>query len=741
MGSGPVSIRRYLTLIVLSALLPMGLLAAGLMYFLWSYQQDQRNQELVHRVRAMALVVEGELESTVERLRVLAKDPHLSAGALDAFHARLQQLLALNDDWGNIILLTQERQIINAAVAFNTELPEVVIDRFGPGWIGAGKPVTSDIFTARLRGKPTVAVGVPVLREDGPAEQALVVDLRLDYLGERLASILPPTGVAGVFDRQLRFIARTRDAAPYLGKPPGELLLDAMSKEPEGVIRSITREGERTFTGFRRLSNGWYIGVASPSAPSDKAFVRSLVLFGGAWLGILLLGLALTRFLTDRINRNVAATVSTATQLAAGEPAEFPAPTVTELASISEAVRSLFVSERRARAQAEHANHAKDEFLAILGHELRNPLAPIATALRVMQTHGSGEFSREREVIERQVNHMVRLVDDLLDVARIMRGGVELARKPLELSTIVGEAVESTRPLFARKGVKLTVSVPECGLEVNGDPVRLMQILSNLLTNAAKFTRDNGCVAVAASASDRQVILTVADDGVGMASWDIARVFELFIQGQQSVDRPRGGLGLGLPIARSLARLHGGDLTATSDGPGLGATFTLTLPRVSDPVAGEMEPARRTPVFGSEGLVLIVVDNVDAAVSLAELLGLWGLRTRMVHDGREVIAALEACAPDVVLLDIGLPGMDGYEVARAIRGDPRWHSLWIIALTGYGQASDRERSREAGFDAHLVKPVDFNLLETLLAQALGGKADSRSANRPGRSATDGRPLE
>ena len=720
MGSGPVSIRRYLTLIVLSALLPMGLLAAGLMYYLWEYQEDQRNQELVHRARAMALVVEGEVGSTVERLRVLAKDPHLAAGALAAFHERLQQLLAVNDDWGNIILLTEERQVVNAAVPFGTALPEVR-ERFSPGWIAAGKPVTSDIFTARLRGWPTVAIGYPVPLDGGEPEQALVVGLRLDYLGERLATILPPTGVAGVFDSELRFIARTRDATPYLGKPPGELLLAAMRKEPEGVIRSVTREGERSFTAFHRLANGWYIGVATPSAPTDKAFARYFGLFGGAWLGILLLGLVLTRFLTDRINRNVASTVSTANRLASGEPAEFPVPTVTELASISEAVRTLFASERQARAQAERANQAKDEFLAILGHELRNPLAPIANALRVMQARGSGEIAREREIIQRQVDHMVRLVDDLLDVARIVRGGVQLTRGALELSAIVTDAVESTRPLFDRKSVALTVSVPERGLQVSGDPVRLTQILNNLLTNAAKFTRENGCVAVAASAQDDQVVLTVADDGVGMASWDLARVFELFTQGEQSVDRPRGGLGLGLPIARSLARLHGGDLQAESAGPGLGATFKLTLPRVDDPVAGDVEPAPRTPAFNGEGRVLIVDDNIDAAVSLADLLGLWGLRAWTVHDGREVIGALEAFAPDVVLLDIGLPGMDGYEVAQTIRGEPRWQSLRIIALTGYGQASDRERSRESGFDAHLVKPVDFSLLEQLLAETLEGK--------------------
>jgi CheY-like chemotaxis protein len=335
-----------------------------------------------------------------------------------------------------------------------------------------------------------------------------------------------------------------------------------------------------------------------------------------------------------------------------------------------------------------------------------------------MRTRAGDVFLKEREIIQRQVQHMVRLVDDLLDVARIARGGVELKKTTVELSGIVSEAIETAEPLFKRKRLVLSISVPQTGLKIHGDPVRLVQILSNLLTNAAKFTDDEGQVAIVAAARGGMVELTVADNGAGMGQAELSRVFDLFTQGQQSVDRPSGGLGLGLAIARSLARLHGGDLAAASSGPNKGSTFTLTLPQVEGPVLVNAEQERRAPASESDKLVLIVDDNVDAAVGLSELLKLWGFRTHVVHDGREVISMLRELSPDVVLLDIGLPGIDGFQLASLIRREPQWRDLRIIALTGYGQASDRERSRQAGIDLHLVKPVDLDLL----ARALGASA-------------------
>lgn len=718
MGAAPVSIRRYLMLIVLSALLPTGLFAAGLVYFLWDYQQNQRHQEQLGRVRALASLVEGEVQSTVARLQVLASDRLLESSSLAAFHQRLREQLRQSQDWANLVLLAPEGQLLNASVPYGTPLPTSVNHPYQRLAFESGDPVLSDLFIARVRGTPTVGVALPVIR-DGKVAYVLVAGLMLDYLSTRLSSVVPTEGVAGLFDRQQRFIARSRDPQPYIGKPPGERLLAAMKEQHEGVLRSVTREGERTFTAFTRLAEGWHIAVATPSAPLDWALARYLALVGGAWLAMLALGLLLTRFLMARINGSVAATVQTASQLAAGSPAESVAPAVTELATISEAVRTLFQRERQARAQAEAANKTKDEFLAMLGHELRNPLAPITTALHLMRSRGSGEFAQERDIIQRQVQHMVRLVDDLLDIARIARGAIELKKSPLAISGIVAEAVETAEPLFRRKRLRLSVSAPSQDLKVHGDAARLVQVLANLLINAAKFTPDGGQVTVATQARGGQVEVAVADDGAGMEAAELSSVFELFTQGQQSVDRPRGGLGLGLAIARSLARLHGGDLVGASGGQHQGSIFTLTLPQAEDdpvvPAPAESDAAR--PTASSGRLVLVVDDNVDAAVGLAELLQLWGLRTRVLHEGTAVIAALRESSPDVVLLDIGLPGMDGYQVARLIRSEPQWRQLRLIALTGYGQARDHELSRQAGFDLHLVKPVDLDRLAAALGVA------------------------
>ena len=727
MGSAPVSIRRYLMLIVLSALLPTGLFAAGLVYFLWDYQQSHRHQEQLGRVRALASVVEGEVQSTVARLQVLASDRQLQASSLEAFHQRLQEQLRQSQDWSNLVLLSSEGQLLNASVPYGTPLPSSGNHAYQRLAFESGDPVISDLFIARVRGTPTVGVALPVLR-DGKVAFVLVAGLMLDYLSTRLNSVVPGEGVAGLFDRQHRFIARSRDPQPYIGKPPGELLLAAMKEQHEGVLRSLTREGEPTFTAFTRLAEGWHIAVATPSAPLDRALARYLALVGGAWLAMLGLGLLLTRFLMARINGSVAATVQTASRLAAGSPAESREPAVTELATISEAVRTIFQRERQARAQAEAANKTKDEFLAMLGHELRNPLAPITTALQLMRARGNGEFSQERDIIQPQVQHMVRLVDDLLDVARIARGAIELKKSTLAISSIVAEAVETAQPLFRRKRLQLSLSAPPQELKVHGDAARLVQVLANLLINATKFTPDGGHVTVTTQARGGRVEVAVADDGVGMTATELSSVFELFTQGQQSVDRPQGGLGLGLAIARSLARLHGGDLVGSSVGTHEGSTFTLTLPQAEgEPVAPAPAVADGgQPAASDDRLVLVVDDNVDAALGLAELLKIWGLKTRVIHEGTAVIAAVRESSPDIVLLDIGLPGIDGYQLARLIRGEPQWRNLRLIALTGYGQARDHELSRQAGFDLHLVKPVDLDKL----AAALGVADGSNSAAIP-----------
>ena len=375
------------------------------------------------------------------------------------------------------------------------------------------------------------------------------------------------------------------------------------------------------------------------------------------------------------------------------------------------------------REGAEAANRAKDEFLAMLGHELRNPLSPILTALQLMKLRGSEESERERTVIERQVNHLTRLVDDLLDVSRIARGKVDLKEEVVEIAEVVAKAIEMTSPLLEQRNQALDVQIPRRGLAVNGDPTRLSQVVSNLVNNAAKYTPPGGAITVRGAEESGQVVLRVSDTGIGIAPEVLPRIFDLFVQERQAIDRSQGGLGLGLTIVRNLIDRHRGTVSAHSDGPGRGSEFVVRLPLVkperavpdrqnvraprSEPAAPERDALR----------ILVVDDNEDGAAMLGEALSAIGREVRIAHDPVTALRVAAAFLPSVAVLDIGLPVMDGYELGARLRQLPGLAGIRLIALTGYGQESDRQKSRAAGFHAHLVKPVDFQALDAALEVA------------------------
>jgi signal transduction histidine kinase len=372
----------------------------------------------------------------------------------------------------------------------------------------------------------------------------------------------------------------------------------------------------------------------------------------------------------------------------------------------------------RARREAEVANRTKDEFLAMLGHELRNPLAPILTALQLMRLRGGVTVEQERTVIERQTQHLVRLVDDLLDVSRIARGKIDLRRERIELAEVVAKAIEMASPLLEERQHDLRVAVPR-GLVIDADPARLAQVVANLLTNSAKYTETGGRVTVAADRDGDEIVLRVTDSGIGIAPDMLPYVFEMFAQERQALDRTQGGLGLGLTIVRNLTELHGGTARAHSDGRGKGSEFVIRLP-VAGPGAAtsrDEAPARARLIHAEhpDGLtVLIVDDNEDAAEMLSEYVSSLGYRVWTAFDGPSALRVAGATSPAIALLDIGLPVMDGFELAGRLREMSGEAGLKLVAITGYGQESDRERTRSAGFDAHLVKPVDMDALEDLL---------------------------
>jgi PAS domain S-box-containing protein len=381
------------------------------------------------------------------------------------------------------------------------------------------------------------------------------------------------------------------------------------------------------------------------------------------------------------------------------------------------------------RTAAEAASRTKDQFLAILGHELRNPLAPILTALQLMTLRGEGAALKERTVIDRQVRHLVRLVDDLLDVSRIARGKIELRQQMIELSDIVNLAVESASPLLEQRHHRLTVDVPG-GLLLRGDATRLTQVVANVLSNAAKYTEPRGVIAIAARQDGASLELRVTDSGIGISAEMMPHVFEMFAQERQALDRSHGGLGLGLTIVKSLVDLHHGTIEARSEGVGHGSEFVIRLPAAAaaaplEPAAGSASGGRRQPAPTGRR-ILVVDDNADAARMLADALEMVGHETRVAFDGPGALDAAAEFQPDAALLDLGLPLMDGYELARQIvAADLGGGRPVLVAVTGYGQVSDRERSLAAGFDAHVVKPVDMPRLMNLLEQLLSEDAATR----------------
>ena len=381
--------------------------------------------------------------------------------------------------------------------------------------------------------------------------------------------------------------------------------------------------------------------------------------------------------------------------------------------------KNLLEQLQKRAEQLTEANRCKDEFLAMLAHELRNPLAPIRNALHLIRTqsHNANILAQSQAMAERQVSHMTRLIDDLLDVSRISQGKIRLRKEPVDLGRIIASVVEAARPALEAKGHHFSLDLPSHPVRLEADPTRLEQVLNNLLTNAAKYTEPGGRIWLTVEQDGDAVRLSMRDTGIGLLPEMLPRVFDLFVQGERGLARSQGGLGIGLTLVKRLVELHGGRVEAISEGPGKGSEFVVHLPALpaeipesqADDLLGSIAPGRALRV-------LIVDDNADAVETLAMILRLWQHEVQVAHDGTQALQVAAAFRPDVVLLDIGLPGMSGYEVARHLRKQTGKRDMVLVALTGYGQEEDLRRSREAGFDLHLVKPVRPETLQVLLGK-------------------------
>ncbi|MHB1560202.1 MAG: hybrid sensor histidine kinase/response regulator [Isosphaeraceae bacterium] len=391
---------------------------------------------------------------------------------------------------------------------------------------------------------------------------------------------------------------------------------------------------------------------------------------------------------------------------------------------------SLIVSATRQHELAETARslgerlqsavEARDRFLAILSHELRNPLAALSTGLQLLQLCGDDPSQAEdssamKGIMERQLKQLVWLVDDLLEVSRISTGRVELRIARVDLASILGDAVDASRPLIDRGGHELAVSLPPGPIMIDADPTRLTQVFLNLLGNAAKYSEPGGHIELSAWREGDEVVVKVRDSGIGIPAIDLPRVFDIFVQVDAERPRSQGGLGIGLSLVRSFVELHGGRVEARSEGPGMGSEFIVRLPAKAETRAAEPSLPRLGGPRGPRRRILVVDDNRDAAESLARLLHMMGHEVRTAHGGDEGVASAAGFRPDVVLMDLGMPTVDGYEAARRIRAGPKGREPFLIAITGWGADADRKRTQDAGFDRHLVKPVNTSVLMQLFA--------------------------
>jgi signal transduction histidine kinase/CheY-like chemotaxis protein len=728
------SLRAHLLLLVIGTMLPALLVAAFLVRQVVADNRDAVERRLLEAARAEAAIVDAELGGTIRALQGLAQSDRLTNGEISAFYVQAQRLLATQPAWSAVSLATLDgHQIAYTARPFGDPLPQVVDRDSFDRAIRKKTPAIGNLRVGQVTHQLGFVVRVPAIR-DGRVLYVLSAWITSHSFASvlRRQASLPDEWVRAVVDADGVLVARSRDPDRFVGQKGTAGFLQRYEVAEEGVYRDTSLDGTPVYIAFSRAPvSRWIAGVSVPASMVEAGFRQSMIALAVVALLLIGLGGGGTYLISRRIARDISESAAEAEAIARGLPASRPRSRVTELQRLLDALaRSGALLETRqrerdeqvaradaARAEAEAADRAKDEFLAMLGHELRNPLAPALTGLHLMKTRGAADTTRERDIVERQIRHMARLVDDLLDVSRLRRGAIELRRERFDIADAVARAIEMTTPLFADKHHHLEVDVA-AGLVIDGDRIRIAQVLSNLLSNAAKYTEPRGHIAVRAREDHGQVVVECRDDGIGLSPDLVPRVFDLFVQGQRGPDRRQGGLGLGLAVARALVELHAGTIEARSAGMNRGSTFIVRLPPATLAAASTTTSIDDAGVSAKPqiriGRVMIVDDNRDALDTLREVLTEAGHEAFAASTSAEALDLAARVHPDVAVLDIGLPDMSGLELARALRSTANGPSLRLIALTGYGRAQDEAEARAAGFDAFFVKPVEIaTLLEAL----------------------------
>lgn len=659
------ALRRQLFLIAVAAILPLAILTAAGLYFLYTQQRDAGQARTLETARALASAIDSELKRTVAGLQVMAAGLEQDGLDFRAFDDLAARTLARQPQWRNVIIADPTgRQVAHSEFPRGTLIPANPEPASVRKVVETGQPAVGGL----VRGRHGFAFGVRVpLTRDGQVAYVLTAVLTPDPIRDIVMRQKASDDWAiSVFDADGRRVARSKNHEKLLGTRGSDSLVALMQSGAEGVGVTTTVEGDEVFTAFARIpDSGWTVVMGLPPALITTPALRSTSVYAVAVLLSILAGLSVALFYARRFEAR------------------------------------------------EEQFRAKDQFLALLGHELRNPIAAIsnATHLLEMGERNPEVAHRARDIIKRQVAHLARLADDLLDAARAILGKIELKGEPVDLATAARNALASLAA--SGRGTRHEITHELAPAWIRGDAVRMEQVITNLLINAVKYTAAGGHIAVATGVDGDAAFVRVSDDGAGMSAELAARAFDLFVQGPRDIDRSQGGLGIGLTLVRKLADLHGGTATVASAGEGRGSTFEVRIPAVEAPQATALAAPRRAVRALT---VLVVEDNDDARETLQALLEMQGHRVETARDGVTGLEKALAIAPDVAIVDLGLPGMDGFEVARRMRAASLLSNTYIVALTGYGTAEDRARALAAGFDEHLAKPVAPERLQELLEQ-------------------------
>jgi signal transduction histidine kinase len=730
---------RSLLLLVTTVIFVPGFLAAVMA--VQKVREGERTAALNglrETVRASALLVDVEIQRSIGALTALAQSDSLREGDLQAFYEQARGANRPPNVW-TLLFDEHGNQLLNTLEPLGTRLPSVPPARLQQT-LATGRPVVSDLFMGPVSGKLLTAVYVPTKAWNGK-RYVVAHAYALDHW--RATALQVENGSAatiGVIDRAGRFISRNVNADTTLGQPARPELVAAAASASEGLIRHQTLEGVDAYDAFTHSEQtGWTVAVAMPVRAIERSAIQAV-----QWLavsGLLALGAGLlAAFYLGRLFIRVIDNASRAAlAVGVGQAPELEPTRLVEVNTLYDALAGagrLLTQERQSREAAEREreqllarqtalretaereNNAKDQFLALLGHELRNPLAAISGATAVLNHPRTTPEAREKflGIIQRQNRHLSHIVNDLLDVSRLMSGKIVLESRRINLAEWVTSCADALRTTEKAAGHTITVQADD--VWVLGDGVRIEQIVNNLVFNSLKCSPAGSEVRISVKADGDDAVLTVQDDGVGIGADLLPHIFEPFVQGPPPPGRMSSGLGIGLALVKQLVALHGGEVQAYSAGPGQGATFTVKLPRAE---AGTLPGQRLPPPGAGARRVLLVEDDRDAMAAMSELLRLMGHEVVTARNRDEALAALDAQAVDLALLDIGLPGHDGYAVATELRNRPGSRSLPLIALTGYGREADRARALAAGFDAHLSKPVDPDLLARTIDQATAAK--------------------